>query len=102
MKTARIAPVLVCAALAARGDALAQAVTVAGDDAAWMSVSTDAPDAHVVVKLLRIAPDGKALSVADGVVRLSYRARLRRPRMARSTVHYGSGADSSVELRQLR
>jgi hypothetical protein len=144
--------------LSYRGDALARAVTVAGDGAVWLSVSTDAPDADVVVKLLDIAPDGKALSVADGVVRLTYRDGLeraapvkpgrvakicvklgavahgfaaghrigvqvagsdfpnysvnlnsgetleegRRPRVARTKVHYGPGADSHVELRQLR
>jgi hypothetical protein len=141
-----------------RSEPLARPVTMGGEGTVQVTVSTDAPDADVVVKLLDIAPDGKALSVADGVARLSYRdgrdravpmkprrpARIRvklgavahgfaaghrigvqvagsdfpnysvnlnsgetlergsRPRVAHLTIHYGSDADSFVELHQLR
>ncbi len=138
-------------------DALAEAITVAGDGAVQLTVSTDTPDADVVAKLLDIAPDGKALTVADGVIRLRYRNSLEkaepmkagravrvrikwgaiahrfsaghrvgvqfagsdfpnysvnlnsgetlergaRPRVAGISIHYGSGADSLVELQRL-
>ena len=45
-------------------------------------ISTSAPDTDFTVKLIDLFPDGKALSLQDGVVRLRYRDGIGNPKLA--------------------
>jgi putative CocE/NonD family hydrolase len=47
--------------------------TLAGPQKAVLQVSSDAPDADFVVKLLIVRPDGYARIVEDGIVRARFR-----------------------------
>jgi len=46
---------------------------IVGPLSAVLEVSTDAPDADFVVKLVDVRPDGRALNIQSGVLRLRYR-----------------------------
>lgn len=59
---------------------LAAPRVVAGPLRARLWVSTDAPDADVVVRLFDVYPDGVAYGLADGILRLSHRDPLDAPR----------------------
>ncbi|HEX6800310.1 MAG TPA: CocE/NonD family hydrolase [Ktedonobacterales bacterium] len=48
-------------------------VVVAGPVAATLYVATDAPDTDFVARLVDVYPDGRAIALTDGVVRLSLR-----------------------------
>jgi uncharacterized protein len=52
---------------------LTQPLTVIGNPSLIAFVSSDRPSADLIVKLVDVSPDGKAINVADGALRLSYR-----------------------------
>ena len=52
---------------------LTQPLTVIGDPSLVVFVSSDRPSADLIAKLVDVSPDGKAINVADGALRLSYR-----------------------------
>lgn len=52
---------------------VAQTTVLAGPVHARLWVSVDAPDADVAAKLVDVAPDGRAMSVCDGITRLRWR-----------------------------
>ena len=53
-------------------------VVVAGPITATLFVATDAPDTDFVARLVDVYPDGRAIPLTDGVVRLSVREGLER------------------------
>ena len=55
------------------GDVLEEDVEVTGPVTARIAVSTSATDADVVVRLVDVWPDGRAMSVVSGITRLSGR-----------------------------
>lgn len=68
-------------AVEARGDVvsfttapLAEDVEVVGPVQATVHVSVDSADADVIVRLVDVWPDGRAMSVTSGITRLSFRA----------------------------
>jgi len=56
-----------------RGEPLQADLTIAGEVHATLHVSSDCPDTDFIVKLIEVLPDGRALSLMDGVVRAMYR-----------------------------
>lgn len=57
---------------------LAEALTVAGEVTATLFVSSSAEDTDVVAKLVDVYPDGRAINIAEGILRVSYRHGLER------------------------
>jgi putative CocE/NonD family hydrolase len=55
------------------GDVLEEDLEVTGPVSARISLSTTATDADVVVRLIDVWPDGRAMSVVSGITRLSRR-----------------------------
>lgn len=58
---------------------LTKALTIIGDPSLTAFVSSDRPSADLIVKLVDVYPDGKAINVADGALRLSYRNGFAKP-----------------------
>ncbi|HET8907258.1 MAG TPA: CocE/NonD family hydrolase [Ktedonobacterales bacterium] len=54
-------------------------VTLAGPVAATLYVATDGPDTDFVARLVDVYPDGRAMSLTDGVTRLRYRTGMASP-----------------------
>jgi hypothetical protein len=54
-------------------ETLEDGVTVYGPVKATFHASSSAPDTDFVVRLCRVAPDGRSYSLADGIVRASWR-----------------------------
>jgi putative CocE/NonD family hydrolase len=52
---------------------LNQQLRIAGTVRATLSVSSDAPDTDLVARLVDVAPDGRALNIQEGALRLRYR-----------------------------
>ena len=67
---------------------LAQALRVAGPVEARLSVSSDAPDTDLVARLVDVFPDGRALGIQEGALRLRYRDGFERPAMMRAGERY--------------
>jgi len=55
---------------------------VLGPIKAVLYASTTAPDTDFTVKLVDVFPDGRAVNLCDGILRLRYRESLERPRLA--------------------
>lgn len=55
---------------------LNEALDVTGNVSVDLYVSTDAPDTDFVARLVDVQPDGRALCVTDGIVRMSQRGRM--------------------------
>jgi putative CocE/NonD family hydrolase len=60
-------------------EVLTEAVDVIGCVSAVLFVSTDARDTDFTAKLIDIHPDGRAINLCDGIVRMRYRDGLRAP-----------------------
>jgi putative CocE/NonD family hydrolase len=60
-------------------DVLGADLTVAGPVTAVLYASSSAPDTDWVVRLCDVWPDGRAMSVCDGILRARYRESLTRP-----------------------
>jgi putative CocE/NonD family hydrolase len=58
------------------GDVLEADLEVTGPVSAHISLSTSATDADIVVRLIDVWPDGRAMSVVSGITRLSRRGGL--------------------------
>ena len=56
-----------------QSEPLPEELTLAGPVAATLHVETDCPDTDFVVKLIDVHPDGTAMLLMDGVLRLMYR-----------------------------
>jgi putative CocE/NonD family hydrolase len=89
------------AALAARrdvrcwtSDELAAPLEIVGPVSLLLHVSSEAPDADFAATLVDVAPDGRALNVADGIVR----ARYRNGRSASALLSPGTVYELFVEL----
>jgi putative CocE/NonD family hydrolase len=61
---------------------LAEPLTVVGPVRARLFVSTTAPDTDFTAKLVDVHPDGRAINLSDGILRLRYRSSTERPRLA--------------------
>jgi uncharacterized protein len=48
---------------------------------AAVSISSNAPDTDVTVKLLDVFPDGRAMNIVEGITRVRYRDGFDKPRM---------------------
>ncbi len=55
-----------------RGAPLTADMTLAGPANVTLTFASDCPDADVIAKLVEVQPDGRALLLADGVVRAMY------------------------------
>ncbi|MDP1815257.1 MAG: CocE/NonD family hydrolase, partial [Leadbetterella sp.] len=55
---------------------------VAGNVRVVIYISTSVPDTDFTVKLIDLFPDGKSLSLQDGVMRLRYRDGIENPKLA--------------------
>lgn len=60
-------------------DFLAEEVEVTGPVKVVLYASSDAPDTDFVAKLVDVFPDGRAINVAEGILRARYRESLSRP-----------------------
>lgn len=56
-----------------RGDPLECELFLAGLVSVRLTISSDCPDTDVIAKLVEVHPDGRALLLADGVVRVMFR-----------------------------
>ena len=61
---------------------LAEPLTVVGPVSARLFVSTSAPDTDFTAKLVDVLPDGTAINLADGILRLRYRDSTESPQLA--------------------
>jgi len=61
-------------------DYLREAIEVTGPVKVVLHASSDAPDTDFVAKLVDVYPDGRAINVAEGIVRARYRESLSRPK----------------------
>jgi uncharacterized protein len=58
--------------------------------------STSAPDTDFTAKLVDVYPDGTAMSITDGILRLRYRGGLDKPELARPGETYGITIDAGT------
>lgn len=58
---------------------LEQPLALAGPVSATLFVATDGPDTDFVARLVDVYPDGRAMTLTDGVTRLRYRDGVERP-----------------------
>ncbi len=65
-----------------RSAVLQEKMKLAGDIRVYLGVSTSATDTDYTVKLIDRFPDGRALNLQDGVVRLRYRDGIENPQLA--------------------
>ena len=73
---------------------------VTGEVRAILHVSTSAPDTDFTAKLVDVFPDGQTRNLCDGILRLRYRASLRKPELAKPgeiyTITIPAGVTSNV------
>lgn len=60
-------------------EVLTEDVTITGDLTAVLYASTTAEDTDFVVKLVDVYPDGRAINIAEGIIRASFRHSLEHP-----------------------
>jgi len=75
---------------------LKQPVEVTGPVRVVLYVSTNAPDTDFTAKLVDVSPDGSAINLCDGVLRLRYRDSLERPALAQAGDVYPITIDAGV------
>jgi len=63
------------------GDALREGLELTGPMRAIISVSSDALDTDITVKLLDVFPDGRSMNMVEGITRVRYRDGYDKPRM---------------------
>jgi putative CocE/NonD family hydrolase len=90
-------------AIEARGDVLvytseplSEPLEVTGPVSTTLYVASDAPDTDFVARLVDVSPDGAAISVTDGIVRLRHRAGL--PGLAPHAAPVARGEVTKVEV----
>jgi hypothetical protein len=64
-------------------DVLDRSVPVLGNVMVALFVSTTVPDTDFTAKLADVYPDGRAINLTDGIIRLRYRESLELPQLAR-------------------
>jgi len=69
---------------------------VTGPIEVTLYVSTSQPDTDFTAKLVDVYPDGRALNLTDGIVRLRYREGLDKPALARPNRVYPIAIDAGV------
>src|SRR6185436_16050659 len=69
-------------------DAFANGVELTGAMRGIISISSDALDTDVTLKLLDVHPDGKAMNIVEGVTRVRYRDSYARPQMMKPGTVY--------------
>lgn len=60
---------------------LSQDLTVIGPIMAYLYVSSSAPDTDITCKLVDVHPDGRAILLTDGILRLRYRQSFHEPQL---------------------
>ena len=78
------------------GETLAQEVEVTGAVRAVLWVSTSAPDTDFTAKLVDVHPDGRAMNLCDGMLRLRYRGGLERAVLAKAGEVYQIVVEAGV------
>jgi putative CocE/NonD family hydrolase len=63
------------------GDPLGDAVQVTGDISVVLHAATSARDTDWTAKLVDVHPDGRAVNIADGIIRARYRSSLAEPEL---------------------
>ncbi len=63
------------------GEVLVDGLELTGPMRAVISLSSDAPDTDVTVKLLDVFPDGRAMNMQEGITRVRYREDFGAPKM---------------------
>jgi hypothetical protein len=76
---------------------LEHALRIAGPLKARLLVSSDAPDTDLVARLVDVFPDGHAIGIQEGALRLRYRDGFERPVMMRPGERY----DVTVDMRAI-
>jgi hypothetical protein len=76
--------------------ALKRPLEVTGPVRALLYVSTSEPDTDFTAKLVDVYPDGHALNLCDGILRLRYRDSLERPAAAAPGEVYAIAIDAGV------
>jgi len=75
---------------------LARDIEVTGPVKVNLHVSTTAPDTDFTAKLVDVYPDGRAINLTDGILRLRYREGLDRTTMAEPAKVYAITIDAGV------
>ena len=78
------------------GNPLNQDLEVTGVIRVALWASTTAPDTDFTAKLVDVFPDGRAVNLTDGILRLRYRDSLERPALAAPGRVYALGIDAGV------
>lgn len=76
------------------GDALKSDLEVTGVVRLLLYASTSAPDTDFTAKLVDVYPDGSAMSITDGMLRMRYRNGLEKPELAKPGEVYGMIIDA--------
>jgi putative CocE/NonD family hydrolase len=76
---------------------LERALRIAGPLQARLVVSSDAPDTDLVVRLVDVFPDGRALNIQEGALRLRYRDGFDAPRFMEKGRRY----EARIDLRSI-
>ncbi len=72
---------------------LDQPLRIAGPLKLTVAVSSSAPDTDLVGRLVDVAPDGKALNIQEGALRLRYREGIESPRLMQPGERYTAVVD---------
>jgi len=75
---------------------LKRPLEVTGPIRVLLYVSTSQPDTDFTAKLVDVFPDGRAINLTDGILRLRYRESLERPVLARPGQVYAIAIDAGV------
>jgi putative CocE/NonD family hydrolase len=81
---------------------LKRPIEVTGPVRVILYVSTDAPDTDFTAKLVDVSPDGSAINLCDGLLRLRYRDSLERPVLAQPGQVYPVTIDAGVTSNEFR
>ncbi len=76
---------------------LAADLRIAGPLRAHLTVSSDAPDTDLVLRLVHVWPDGRATGIQEGALRLRYRDGFQNPRLMTPGQRY----DVTVDMRSI-
>jgi putative CocE/NonD family hydrolase len=75
---------------------LKRPLEVTGPVRVILYVSTSAPDTDFTAKVVDVSPDGSAINLCDGILRLRYRDSIERPALARPGQVYPIAIDAGV------
>jgi uncharacterized protein len=78
------------------GEELKKDLEVTGTVRVLLYVSTSAPDTDFTAKLVNVFPDGSAINVTDGLLRLRYRNGVDKPELAKPGEIYQATIDAGV------